>query len=53
MNAPGKSTVIDQYPEFKGDHTNTDDAERSDGTTEAVNQENIKMSQKQFSPFVK
>lgn len=38
--APGKSTVIDT--KFKGDFTNTDDAERSSHPRGSANQENIK-----------
>ena len=40
-SAPGKSTIIDWYVEFKRGRTNTDDAERSGRTKSAVVQENI------------
>ena len=40
-SAPGKSTIINWYAEFKRDHTNTDDAERSGRPKSAVDPENI------------
>ena len=40
-SAPGKSTIIDWYAEFKRGRTNTDDAERSDRPKSAVVPENI------------
>ena len=39
--APGKSTIIDWYAEFKSGCTNTDDAERSGHPKSAVVPENI------------
>ena len=39
--APGKSTIIDWYAEFKCGRTNTDDAERSGRLKSAVVSENI------------
>ena len=39
--APGKSTIIYWYVEFKRGHTNTDDAERFGRPTSAVVLENI------------
>ena len=39
--APGKSTIIDWYAEFKRGSTNTDDAKRSDRPKSAVVPENI------------
>ena len=40
-SAPGKSTIIDRYAEFKRGRTNTDDAERSGRPKSAVIPENI------------
>ena len=40
-SAPGKSTIIDWYAEFKRGRTNTDDAERSGPPKSAVDSENI------------
>ena len=40
-SAPGKSTIIDWYTEFKRGRTNTDDAERSGRPKSAVVPENI------------
>ena len=40
-SAPGKSTIIDWYAEFKRGPTNTDDAERFGRPTSAVVLENI------------
>ena len=40
-SAPGKSTIIDWYAEFKHCRTNTDDAERSGRPKSAVVSENI------------
>ena len=40
-SAPGKSTIINWYVEFKRVRTNTDDAERSGGPKSAVVSENI------------
>ena len=40
-SAPGKSTIIDWYAEFKRSRTNTDDAERSGRPKSAVVPENI------------
>ncbi|KOX74108.1 hypothetical protein WN51_14188 [Melipona quadrifasciata] len=41
-SAPGKSTIIDWYAEFKRGRTNSDDAERSGHPKSAVVPENIK-----------
>ncbi|XP_076641941.1 protein GVQW3-like [Halictus rubicundus] len=41
-SAPGKSTIIDWYAEFKRGRTSTDDAERSGRRKSAVVPENIK-----------
>ena len=41
-SAPGKSTIIDWYAEFKHGRTSTDDTERSDRPKSAVVPENIK-----------
>ena len=41
VSAPGKSTIIDRYAEFKRGRTNTDDAERSRRPKSAVIPENI------------
>ena len=40
-SAPGKSTIIDRYAEFKRDRTNTDNANRSGRPKSAVVPENI------------
>ena len=40
-SAPGKSTIIDWYAEFKRGRKNTDDAERSGRPKSAVVPENI------------
>ena len=40
-SAPGKSTIIDWYAEFKRGRTNTDDTERSGRQKSAVVPENI------------
>ena len=40
-SAPGKSTIINSYAEFKGGHTNTDVAERFTRQKSAVVPENI------------
>ena len=40
--APGKSTIIDPYADFKCGRTNTDDAERSGRPKSAVVPENMK-----------
>ena len=40
-SAPGKSTIIDWYTEFKRGHTNTDDAKRSGRPKSSVVLENI------------
>ena len=40
-SAPGKSTIIDWYAEFKRGRTNTDDAERSGSPKSAVVSEDI------------
>ena len=40
-SAPGKSTIIDSYVEFKRGRTNTDDAERPGRLKSAVVPENI------------
>ena len=40
-SAPGKSTIIDWYAEFKRSRKNTDDAERSGCPKSAVVPENI------------
>lgn len=40
-SAPGKSTIIDWYAEFKRGHTNIDDAERFGRPKSAVVPENI------------
>ena len=45
-SAPGKSTIIDCYVEFKRGHTNTDDAERSGRPKSAVVPESITKVQK-------
>ncbi|KOX73446.1 hypothetical protein WN51_14492 [Melipona quadrifasciata] len=47
-SAPGKSTIIDWYAEFKRGRTNTDDAERSGCPKSAVVPENIKNPQNSF-----
>ena len=41
-SAPGKSTIIDWYAEFKRGRSNTNDAERSDHPKSAVVPKNIK-----------
>ncbi|XP_023214386.1 uncharacterized protein LOC111617308, partial [Centruroides sculpturatus] len=41
-SAPGKSTIIDWYAEFKCNHTNTDDTECSGHPKSTVVLENIK-----------
>ena len=45
-SAPGKSTIIVWYAEFKRGHTNTDDAERSGRPKSAVVPENITKAHK-------
>ena len=41
-SAPGKSTIIDRYAEFKRGRTNTDDAERWGRPKSAIVPENIR-----------
>ena len=50
--APGKSTIIDCYAEFKRGRTNTDDAGRSGHPKSAVVPENITKVFKLFRAVV-